>query len=369
MKILLTGAGGFIGRNFAWTASGIDGIEVLPYHKDMGLANLEALAMECDVVAHLAGVNRPVREGEFEQGNTGFTGQLVACLEKREHACPVLFSSSVQAELDNPYGRSKLRAEKLLRAYAKAGMTEVYIFRLANVFGKWCQPNYNSVVATFCHNIAHELPIRIDDPVRELQLVYIDDVVKDFLEALQGKSHSEDGFYKVMNSYSCTVGALAEKINGFSACRQDLTVPDMDGELTDRLYSTYLSYLPENGFKYGLQSHVDMRGSFTEFIRTARQGQFSVNISKPQIVKGGHWHQSKHEQFLVVSGEGVIRLRQIDSSKILSYHVNGHVLEVVEIPPGYVHEIENIGTTDLVTLMWANENFDPEHPDTYRLEV
>lgn len=369
MKILLTGAGGFIGRNFARFASESDGLEVLTYHKEMGLDKLEVLAMECDVVVHLAGANRPIREAEFDQVNIGFTSHLVSCLENRELACPVLFSSSVQAELDNPYGRSKLRAEELLRGYAEAMHTEVYIFRLPNVFGKWCQPNYNSVVATFCYNVARGLPIRVDDPSRELQLVYIDDVVRAFLEALQGQSHPDGGFYKVLKYYSCTVGALAERINAFFACRQTLSVPDMNEELTAKLYSTYLSYLPEDGFRYGLQSHTDVRGSFTEFMRTAGQGQFSVNISKPRIVKGGHWHESKHEKFLVVFGEGVIRLRQIDSSKVLSYHVSGQKLEVVDIPPGYTHEIENLGETDMVTLMWANENFNPEHPDTYRMEV
>ena len=369
MKILLTGAGGFIGQNFAKIISESDGMEVLTYHKEMGLGKLEALAMECDVVVHLAGVNRPIREAEFDQGNVGFTSHLVSCLEKRELACPVLFSSSIQAGLDNPYGRSKLRAEELLRGYAEARHTEVYIFRLPNVFGKWCRPNYNSVVATFCYNVARGLPIRVDDPSRELQLVYIDDVVRAFLEALQGHSHPDCGFYKVLKSYTYTVGALAERINDFFACRQTLSVPDMNEEFTAKLYSTYLSYLPEAGFRYRLQSHIDARGSFTEFMRTAGQGQFSVNISKPRIVKGGHWHESKHEKFLVVSGEGVIRLRRIDSSKVLSYHVSGQKLEVVEIPPGYTHEIENIGDTDMVTLMWVNENFNPERPDTYRMEV
>lgn len=369
MKILLTGAGGFLGKNFDWTANQMEGMEILVYHHAMGDATLASMCQACDVVVHLAGVNRPETEQGFVEGNVDFTKRLIYFLKKRVHACPVLFSSSIQAERDNAYGRSKREAEQILRAYAKATDAQVYLYRLPNVFGKWCRPAYNSVVATFCHHVAHGLPIRVDDATAGLQLVYVDDVMTAFLDALGGKAEAQDGFCKVSPVYHCTVGRLAELVNEFRACRTTLGVPDLEDGLTKKLYSTYLSYLPEDGMTYPLLSHEDARGAFTEFLRTDGQGQVSVNLSHPHIKKGGHWHQSKHEKFLVVAGKGVIRLRKVDSDTILTYHVSGDKLEVVEIPPGYTHDIENTGDGDMVTLMWADECFDPVHPDTYRMEV
>ena len=355
MKILLTGAGGFLGKNFLWAARQAEDLEVLAYHHEMGEDALAAMCEDVDAIVHLAGVNRPETDQGFADGNVGFTQALVECLKKRSAGCPVLFASSTQAEQDNAYGCSKREAERILRAYA--------------AFGKWCRPEYNSVVATFCHHIAHGLPIRIDDARHELHLVYVDDVIASFFDALCGKGKMADGFYSTEPVYDCTVGKLAELIRSFRDDRQTLGVPALSDAFIQKLYSTYLSYLPEDGFSYPLQSHTDARGAFTEFLRTEGQGQISVNLSHPHIVKGGHWHQSKHEKFLVVAGTGVIRLRKVGSDKILTYDVSGDKLKVVEIPPGYTHEIENTGETDMVTLMWVNENFDPAHPDTYRMEV
>ncbi len=369
MKILLTGAGGFLGRNFLWTEKQMEGVTVLAYHHDMGEQALASMCQACDAVVHLAGVNRPQTEQEFETGNADFTQKLVDSLMRRETGCPVLYSSSVQVDLDNAYGRSKKRAEEILRAYGVKTGAPVRIFRLPNVFGKWCRPHYNSVVATFCYQAARGLPLRVDDPARELQLVYIDDVVAAFWDALHGRGMEQDGFYLVPVSYPCTVGRLAELVRSFYAQRQSIGVPDLKDPFVSKLYSTYISFLPEDGFRYPLLSHADDRGSFTEFMRTDGQGQFSVNISKPHIRKGGHWHQSKHEKFLVVYGQGVIRLRQVGCTEVVRYPVSGEKLEVVEIPPGYTHEIENTGDGDMVTLMWVNENYDPNHPDTYRMEV
>lgn len=369
MKILLTGAGGFIGRNFAWAATNVEDWEILAYHHTEGEKRLRELCKMAEAVVHLAGVNRPQVESEFIEGNTDFTRLLLKILRERQCPCPVLMASSVQAEQDNPYGLSKRAAEEAVWSYASDTGAIVYIYRLPNVFGKWCRPNYNSVVATFCHHIARGKNIRIDAPEKKLCLAYIDDVVQEFMAAIMGKGNKQGELYKVPITNECSVGRLAQLVQGFAACRQNLSVPNLAEPLVSKLYSTYLSYLPEQGLSYCLSSHADMRGSFTEFMRTMGQGQVSVNVCKPHIKKGGHWHQSKHEKFLVVAGEAVIRLRQVEARQVLTYRVTGERLEVVEIPPGYTHEIENAGETDLVTLMWANENFDPAKPDTYRLEV
>ena len=369
MKILLTGAGGFLGKNFLWAAREAGDIEILGYHHEMGEAALERMCLDCDVVVHLAGVNRPETEQGFVDGTVSFINKLVDFLEERSTPCPVIFSSSTQAERDNAYGRSKRGAERILRSYADERGTSAMIYRLPNVFGKWSRPEYNSVVATFCHHIARGLPIRVDDPAAELQLVYVDDVVAAFLRSIHGKGERAGEFYEVAPIYSCTVGKLADLVRNFRDDRKTLGLPTLGDAFVQKLYSTYLSFLPTDGFSYPLLSHTDVRGAFTEFLRTDGQGQISVNLSYPHVVKGGHWHQSKHEKFLVVAGTGVIRLRKVGSEDIVTYFVSDEKLEVVEIPPGYTHEIENTGETDMVTLMWVNENFDPEHPDTYRMEV
>ena len=363
MKILITGAGGFIGKNLVATLQTIGGHEIFEYHHAAGAELLEKFCRECEFVFHLAGVNRPENPEEFTTGNENFTAELVNCLERNENNCPIVFTSSIQAEQNNPYGQSKLAAEKILHNHGKKTSARILIYRLTNVFGKWCRPNYNSAIATFCFNAARNLPLKINDPAREMQLVYIDDVIKEFLRVLEG------GEPKAIPIYKKNLQEIAELIKSFPKTRADLSIPDQRDTLTEKIYSTYQSYLPEENFSYVLKMHKDERGSFSEFVRTDGQGQFSANVIKPHITKGNHWHHSKHEKFLVVAGEGVIRFRQIFSDKIFEYKVSGTRHEVVDIPPGYTHSIENTGETDMSVIIWANENFNPVAPDTYFLKV
>ena len=318
---------------------------------------------------HLAGVNRPKNESEFLEGNVDFTQKILEKLKQCGNMVPVLMSSSIQAELDNPYGKSKKAAEELLFEYEREMGSKIFIYRLSNVFGKWCKPNYNSVIATFCYNIAHDLPIVINNPEVMLNLVYIDDVVEEFIAALNGKPNREGEFCSVKTIYTIKLGNIADLIHSFKNSRENLSVANMNDEFSKKLYSTYLSYLPENQFSYDLNMHIDHRGSFTEFLRTNGQGQVSVNISKPGIVKGNHWHNTKNEKFLVVSGKGRISFRKYGSDEVIEYNVSGDKLQVIDIPVGYTHSIENIGDTDMVTIMWANELFNPDKPDTYYMEV
>ncbi len=380
MKILITGAKGFVGKNLVATlkniANGNDkthgiapDLTIWEYDLDTDSAYLESWCAECDFVYHLAGVNRPKEQSEFMEGNFGFTDTLLSLLEAKGNRCPVLLSSSIQAELDNPYGRSKLAGEELLRSYAARTGAKVLIYRFPNLFGKWCRPNYNSVTATFCHNIANGLPIQLNDPSVVLRLVYIDDLLDELLRALKGQEHTDGNFCTVPVEHKVSLGHMAELIQSFRDSRESRTVVDTSDAFASKLYATYLSYLPKDAFSYPLRMNVDARGSFTEIIRTAERGQFSVNISKPGITKGNHWHHSKNEKFLVVSGRGVIRFRHVDSDEVLEYYVSGDKLEVVDIPTGYTHNIENLGDTDMVTFMWASECFDPNKPDTYFLEV
>ena len=369
MKILVTGAGGFIGKNVVSTLKTIDEYEVLEYHFCMWLEKLENFCKECDFVFHLAGVNRPESTDEFFEGNAHFTEVLVNYLKAQKNNCPVLFTSSIQVELDNAYGQSKLAAENILRQHETTMCAKVLIYRLPNVFGKWCRPNYNSAVATFCHNIAHGLDIQINDPSREMHLVYIDDVIQEFMAACCGKEHKEGNVCFVPLTYRRNLQEIANLIKSFPQCRSNLSIPNQSDEFVKKLYSTYLSYLPEDSFSYELLMHKDNRGSFSEFIRTIGQGQFSVNIVKPHITKGNHWHHSKHEKFLVIVGKGAIRFRNIFSEKVIEYFVSDEKFEVIDIPPGYTHSIENTGETDMAVIIWANENFDPKNPDTYFMVV
>lgn len=369
MKILITGAKGFIGKNLVAELKNRNYTDIFEYDRDTDPDLLDKYCEEADFVFHLAGVNRPKDESEFMEGNFGFTSTLLEKLKKYGNICPVMISSSIQAKLDNPYGRSKKAGEDLLFNYSQETGARVLVYRFPNVFGKWCRPNYNSAIATFCHNIAHDLPIIVNDPKIVLNLVYIDDLVNELINALEGKENRVGDFCEVPVVYTVTLGKIVELIYSFKKSREELSIPDMSDEFTKKLYSTYLSYLPEDQFSYELKMNVDNRGSFTEFIRTLDRGQVSVNISKPGITKGNHWHHTKNEKFLVVSGNGVIRFRKIDSDEIIEYFVSGDKLEVVDIPPGYTHNIENLGDTDMVTIMWANEPFDPENPDTYYLEV
>jgi UDP-2-acetamido-2,6-beta-L-arabino-hexul-4-ose reductase len=315
-------------------------------------------------VFHLAGVNRPQRQEEFMQCNHGFTEVLLTSLKRNSNTCPVLITSSIQAELDNPYGRSKKAGEDLLFGYTKETGAAVYVFRLPNVFGKWCRPNYNSVVATFCHNIARDQPITVSDPEFVLSLVYIDDVIQAFISALEGDVLKEGEFCKIYTSHKVKLERIVELLYGFKNNRTNLAVPNMSDSFEKVLYSTYLSYLPKDHFSYPLKMNSDSRGSFTEIIRTAERGQFSVNLLRPGITKGNHWHHTKNEKFLVVGGRAMIQFRKIGSEEVIDYHVSSEKLEVVDIPPGYTHNIINEGEGDLVTFMWANEPFDPDKPDT-----
>jgi len=376
MRILVTGAKGFVGRNLclALSVSRPDDT-VWACDLDTPRVTLEGWLDACDVVIHLAGVNRPQDPAEFRTGNTLFTEDLLARLAARSTPCPVALASSTQAALENDYGRSKKAAEEAVRAYARATGAAVYVFRFANVFGKWCRPNYNSAVATWCHNIARDLPIQVRDPAALVTFVYIDDVVAALCGVLdqvaRGAAADGDATLSVEPSYTRSLGEIVALLRAFRAEPETLDVPDQRDGFTRKLYATYLSALPEDAFSYPLVMHEDARGSFTEALHSAERGQVSVNVSRPGIVKGEHWHHTKHEKFLVVSGTGVIRFRRMDGSSeaVLSYPVSGAKLEVVRIPPGYTHNIENTGATDLVTLMWANEVFDPAHPDTYRESV
>ena len=371
MKILVTGSKGFIGKNLIAELKYHNNLEMYEFDSDGSSKILDRYCQDCDFVFHLAGVNRPENTAEYMTGNHDCLIALLELLKIHHNTCPVMLSSSIQADLNNPYGKSKHAAEKALRSYAKETGSDAYIYRFPNLFGKWGQPNYNSVIATFCYNIARGYPIRIDNPSAMLELIYIDDVIQNLIQLLNGKVYmDESGFCYVPQVYRVTLGEIAELIYSFKKSREDLTIPNMEKEsFSKKLYSTYLSYLPEQGFSYPLKMNEDSRGSFTEFIRTTDRGQISVNIIRPKMVKGNHWHHTKNEKFLVVSGKGVIQFRKPEEEKIISYHVSGETLEVVDIPVGYTHNIINIGNSDLIVLMWCNECFNSEHPDTYPLNV
>lgn len=371
MIVLVTGAKGFIGKNLVEQLKYKNIGNILEFGKDDDMQRLDQHCMECDFIFHLAGVNRPDRQEEFHEGNYSLTAHMLGFLKKHHNHCPIMLASSIQAELDNPYGKSKKESEALLKAYGEENGVKVLIYRFPNVFGKWCRPNYNSVVATFCHNIARNLPIQINGRDTSFQLVYIDDLIAGLIRALDGQEDkTEDGFLHVGPMYKVTLGEIADLLESFRDSRKTLQVPDMtEGSFSKKLYSTYLSYLPQNEFSYPLRMNIDDRGSFTEILRTADRGQFSVNLSKPGIEKGNHWHNTKNEKFLVVSGKALIQFRLPGSEEILAYHVSGEKLEIVDIPVGYTHNIINEGATDLITFIWCNECFNPNEPDTYSLNV
>ncbi|EJR58335.1 hypothetical protein IIO_04357 [Bacillus cereus VD115] len=369
MRILVTGAKGFLGKNLVAELKNQGYQDIFEFSREDDITLLESYTKECDFVFHLAGVNRPKNENEFMEGNAGFTSQLLNLLKESGNKAPILITSSIQAENNNPYGKSKKAGEEVLFEYAKETGVRVYVYRLPNLFGKWSKPNYNTVVATFCHNIARGLDIQVNDPSVELNLCYIDDVLEEFLRALKKNPSIRGNYCFVSTTHKIKLGELANIIKSFKEGRENLSISNMGDALTKKLYSTYLSFLPEDKFAYDLKMNMDHRGSFTEFIRTAERGQVSINVSKPGITKGNHWHHTKNEKFLVVSGEGLIRFRKIDSDEIIEYRVSGEKLQVVDIPIGYTHSIVNVGENDLVTVMWVNECFDPGRPDTYFLEV
>lgn len=379
MKILVTGSNGFVGRNLVETLKNIKDNkdrtrnisikDIFLFDLDSSLDDLDRFAKDCDYVVNLAGINRPKNPEEFYEGNKGFIEILCSYLKKHKNKCPIIASSSIQVGKDNDYAKSKKEGEDYLKEFSQSNGNPVYIYRFANLFGKWCRPNYNSVTATWCHNIANNLDIQVNDSNVVLPLCYIDDVVNEIIECMKGHPNFNGEYYEVSPVYKVSLGYIANTLYSFKESRSNLSIPDQSDELVKKLYATYLSYLPEDNFGYPLKMNIDERGSFTEFIRTKEHGQVSVNISKPHITKGNHWHHTKNEKFLVVSGTGVIRFRKIGDDKVIEYKVSGEKLEVIDIPTGYTHNIENIGDTDMVTVMWANEPFDPDKPDTYFEEI
>ena len=394
MNVLVTGAKGFVGRNLVESLKNIrDGKdrtrsieigEIMEYDLDTEASLLPQFCAKADFVFHLAGVNRPKDNAEFMAGNFGFGQTLLDILKEQHNSCPVMLSSSIQATLigryaESDYGKSKLAGEELLFEYAKETGAKVLIYRFPNLFGKWCRPNYNSAVATFCHNIAHDLPITVNDRNIELELLYIDDLVAEMLDALEGKEHhcefegvnavlKENGKYcAVPATHHVTLGEIADLLYRFAEQPKTLIVPDVpNGSFAKKLYSTFLSYLPKEKVCFPLKTNTDERGSFTELIKTMNCGQFSVNISKPGITKGQHWHHTKWEFFIVVSGHARIEERKIGTDEVISFEVSGEEIKAVHMLPGFAHNIINLSDTDdLVTLMWANERFDPDHPDTF----
>ena len=368
MKILLTGADGFIGKNLRIALSERDGYEVLPVTRMTTAAELGQLAAMADAVIHLAGVNRPHDPVEFTTGNADFTLQLCAALRAGGRAVPVAFASSIQADRNNLYGSSKLAAEQILSAYSTDTGAPVAIYRLANVFGKWCRPNYNSAVATFCHNIARGLPIQINDASAEVRLVYVDDVVRSLLEFLaapcQGVIYAEAG-----PVYSSTVGELARQIEAFGEVRHSLLTERVGEGLVRALYATYVSYLPPEAFSYSVTKHSDARGVFVEMLKTKDSGQFSFFTAHPGVTRGGHYHHSKTEKFLVIKGQAHFKFRHIVTNETYGLDTSGEQAMIVETIPGWSHDITNIGHDELVVMLWANEIFDRTHPDTVACKV
>jgi UDP-2-acetamido-2,6-beta-L-arabino-hexul-4-ose reductase len=369
MKILVTGAKGFIGKNLISELKNQKYTDIYEYDIDSTQDDLDRFSSNCEFVFHLAGINRPKDQSEFLTGNFGFTSILLDNLKKNNNKAPIMLASSIQASQDNPYGLSKKAGENLLFDYGIKNQVKTLIYRFPNVFGKWCRPNYNSAVATFSYNIANNLPITVNDPNVIMNLIYIDDLVNEMINALKGSENRKDQFCYVEPVHVIKLGEIVDLLNSFKTSRETRSIPSTEDPFTKKLYSNYLSYLPKDQFSYDLKMNIDHRGSFTEFIKTPDRGQISINISKPGITKGNHWHHTKTEKFLVVSGNGVIRFRKIDEIDIIEYHVSGDKLQVVDIPPGYTHNIENLGKTDMVTVMWANEKFDPERPDTIFVEV
>lgn len=394
MKILVTGAHGFVGKNLCAQLNNIkDGkarnyaitvSEVMEYDLDTDPVLLDGFCAQADFVFNLAGVNRPKDQSEFLQGNFGFASTLLDTLKKHGNTCPVMLSSSIQATLigrygASDYGKSKLAGEELFFDYARETGAKVLVYRFPNLFGKWCRPNYNSAVATFCHNIAHDLPIQVNDPSVQLEMLYIDDLVEEMIAALSGKEHhcefdgietvlKEEGRYcAVPVTHHVTLGEIVDLLHQFTEQPKNLIIPEIPANsFAKKLYSTYLSYLPKEKVSFPLKMNVDDRGSFTEMLRSEKCGQVSINISKPGITKGQHWHHTKWEFFIVVSGHGLIQQRKYGTDEVIEFEVSGDNIEAVHMLPGYTHNIINLSETEnLVTVMWANEMFDPNRPDTF----
>ena len=367
MKVLITGSNGFIAKNLILHLQRDDSITLYLYSKIDSLSLLEAYIKEVDFIFHLAGVNRTKNQNEFYEGNSNLTKFIIDVLEKENKNTPILLSSSTQATLNNDYGKSKLEAENHLLNYSNKVNANIFIYRLANIFGKYSKPNYNSVIATWCHNITNDLEIQVNDQDILLNLVYIDDVVESFINSLKNQNDSK--YIKIEKNYQKTLGEIAELLYRFKANRETLFMPEVGSGFKRALYATYLSYLPHNKFSYPLNGYKDERGTFYEVLKTVDNGQFSLSTTAKGISRGGHYHHTKNEKFLVVKGKALIQLRNIFSEDIVEYKVSDSKIEVVEMIPGYTHNIKNIGDNELILLIWANENFDHENSDTYFLEV
>lgn len=373
MKVLITGAQGFIGKNLLLHLAERKDVEVVTFTRDQQATDLPDLLKDVDMVFHLAGINRPQKPEEFATGNADLTRALCQAIAQRagERRITVIHTSSTQAANDNPYGRSKRAAEIALFDLQRQHGTAVHVFRLPNVFGKWCRPNYNSAVATFCHNIARELPIQVNDPAAMLTLVYVDDVIARFVQLMDGAQASIDaqGFAALTPQYSTTVGDVADKIANFRASRLTLVTDRVGTGLTRALYSTYVSYLPPTDFAYAVPRHADARGVFVEMLKTPDCGQFSFFTALPGVTRGGHYHHSKTEKFLVIQGQARFRFRQMLTGETHELHTDSDAPQVVETVPGWTHDITNTGERDLVVMLWANEIFDRERPDTFACPV
>lgn len=369
LNILVTGANGFIGRNLCTFLNTKDTVIVETYTKADNDDSLVKKLSRADVIYHLAAVNRPLSDDEFEVVNKGLTEHMISVLENLGKIPTIVFTSSTQADLDNSYGQSKLAAEQLLNAFAKRTGALIYIHRLTNVFGKWCRPNYNSVVATFCHNIANNLKIQINNPDTELKLVYIDTVIADLTQHLKVAQEKEVHFVESSVTFSISLQKLADILQSFKDMRETLVLPDFSDNFTKYLYTTYLSYLSEEDFSYKPLARADDRGSLVELLKSNAFGQIFVSSTRPGITRGNHYHHTKVEKFCVVSGQGVIRFRHIEKKEVLIYTVSSQEIEIVDIPPGYTHSIENTGSHEMIVLFWANEIFNPDFPDTYYVEV
>jgi len=369
MNVLVTGSSGFVGSNLVVWLRKLDGYQVFEFNKDNSEEDLTQALAAADYVVHLAGVNRPQTVDEFTTGNVDLTARICNYLLAAGRTVPILLSSSIQAELDNPYGVSKRQAEEVLTDYAQRSGARVVVFRLTNVYGKWSRPNYNSVVSTFCHNIANNLPITISDPNREIDFIHVDDVIRCFMEELTVDSPAGVHYRDGRPSYPVTLGRLAELLRSFRASRQTLIVPDFSDAFTHKLYGTFLSYLAPDDFAYNLTKRTDPRGSLAEFVKSPPFGQIFVSRTKPGITRGNHYHHTKTEKFLVLEGEAIIRFRHIKSDEVIEYSVQGEEYRVLDIPTGYTHSIENVGDGELITLFWASEIFDPDRPDTAWEEV
>lgn len=395
MKILVTGAKGFVGKNLCAQLENIQEGEakcygdlvidaIYAYDIDSSLEELDAYCKDCDFVFNLAGVNRPKEQSEFMQGNFGFASTLLDTLKKHHNKCPIMISSSIQATLagrfgTSEYGKSKKAGEELIFRYGEETGAKVLVYRFPNLFGKWCRPNYNSAVATFCNNIANDLPIQMNDPAVELELLYIDDLIEEMIAALKGEEHrcefdgvetilkKEGRYCAVPVAHRVTLGEIVDLLKQFKNQPATQLIPEIPyNSFAKKLYSTYLSYLPKEKVSFPLKMNIDNRGSFTELLRSEKCGQVSINISKPGVTKGQHWHNSKWEFFIVVAGHGLIQERKVGTDEVIEFEVSGENIEAVHMLPGYTHNIINLSETeDLVTVMWANESFDPNRPDTY----